>query len=409
MPTQDTQIGLFRKPRTTPLDRVLAEPATALLVGGIVNPFGPTLTAVIVPGKLKAGNKLSVVQLMLNPFSQGAATVGQLVLGSKWRPSAIIRPLFGLPFGSCPTLLLPSVHLDDNHSLSLHAEFLRGFEDARDVLQRVRQYLGNPWDRVSQEIREGAERFVEEDRSGHQAAAADPLSEAEARELAGLLLSEQHAKPELKAFLYSWGGSIKFQREQGMPAMADAAMSLETFQDIFLRITQGCRVPEIDENVSANPITELRETAEVAFHHGYKVRNKAKTEEALTVLVTQLLEVFGASPTINQLLQALDVVKRAVEVEDWESGTASLLVVLDFLRQVEPPLKISKAKIPVVARSGDQCSCRLRDGRGRRAYRRSSRQEKRAVDAEAPTPFRCGTGSFGRAGPVSPAQPLNRR
>jgi hypothetical protein len=335
MPTQDTQIGLFRKPRSTPLDRVLAEPATALLVVGIVNPMGPTLTAVIVPGKLKAGNKLSVIQLMLNPFSQEAATVGQLVLGSKWRPSAIIRPLFGLPFGSCPTLLLPSIHLDANHSLSLHAEFLQGFEDARDVLQRVSQYLGNPWDRVSQEMN-SAFAGVEKSAGGARFA---PLNGDEATELAGLLLSEQHAKPELQSFLYAWGGSIKFRREQGLPAMADAAMSLETFQDIFLRITHGCRVPEIDENVSANPITELRETAEVAFHQGYKVRDRAKTVEALTVLVTQLFELFGASPQFNQLFQVLDMVKRAVEVEDWESGTAPLLAVLAKLRQVEAAIK----------------------------------------------------------------------
>jgi hypothetical protein len=335
MPTQDTQIGLFRKPRSTPLDRVLAEPATALLVAGIVNPMGPTLTAVIVPGKLKAGNKLSVVQLMLNPFSQEAATVGQLVLGSKWRPSAIIRPLFRLSFGSCPTLLLPSVHLDDNHSLSLHAEFLRGFEDARDVLQRVRQYLGNPWDRVSQEMNSAFAGV------GGSAAGArpGPLNEEEARELAGLLLSEQHAAPELQAFLYAWGGSIKFQREQGLPAMADAAMSLEAFQGIFMRFAQSCRVPEVEESAPTNPITELRETAEIAFHQGYKVRNKAKTEEALTVLVTQLFELFGASPKFNQFFQVLDMVKRAVEAEDWESGTAPLLAVLAKLRQTEAAIR----------------------------------------------------------------------
>jgi hypothetical protein len=168
---------------------------------------------------------------------------------------------------------------------------------------------------------------------------AEQLNEDEASEFAGLLLSEEHTKPELQAFLYSWDGSIKFQREQGQRAIADAAMSLETFQEIFTRIAQSCRVPDVGESAPTNPITELRETAEIAFHQGYKLRNKARTEEALTVLTTQLLELFGASPQFNQFFQALDMVKQAVEVEDWESGTAPLLAVLAKLRQAEAAIK----------------------------------------------------------------------
>ena len=65
------------------------------------------------------------------------------------------------------------------------------------------------------------------------------------------------------------------------------------------------------------------------------MRDKAKTEEALTVLVVQLFELYGASPQFNQFFQVLEVVKRAVEVGDWESGTAPLLAVLANLTRVE--------------------------------------------------------------------------
>jgi hypothetical protein len=343
MATQDTQIRLYDKPRRVSLDRVLAESATALLVAGIVNPMGPTLTAVVVPGTLKPGNKLPVAQLMLNPFSQEVVTVGELVLGNKWRPSSVIRRLFRLSFGGCPTLLLPSIHLEDDRSISLHAEFLRGFEDARYVLERVRQYFGNPWDRVSQEMNAAFEGIAKPAAGARGQAHAEQLNEDEARELAGLLLSEEHTKPELQAFRDAWKGSIKFQREQGLPAMADAAMSLETFHEVFTRIAQSCLVPDVGESAPPNPITELRETAEIAFHQGYKVRDKAKTEEALTVLVTQLFELFGESPQFNQFFQVLYTVKRAVEVEDWESGTAPLLAVLAKLRQAEASMQDEQA------------------------------------------------------------------
>jgi hypothetical protein len=83
----------------------------------------------------------------------------------------------------------------------------------------------------------------------------------------------------------------------------------------------------------------LRETAEIAFHQGYKLRDRAKTEEALTVLVMQLFDLFGPSPQFNQVFQVLDLVKRAVEAEDWEGGTAPLLAVLAKLRQAEAAIQ----------------------------------------------------------------------
>jgi hypothetical protein len=332
---RETTIRLFEHPSLTSPESMAGQPLTSLLVAGIVNPFGPTLSAVVVAGALRTGATLPVVKLMLNPFNQAVHAVGELAVRGSWRPEAVMGQLFGLPFGGCPTLLLPSVHLDEDRSLSVHAEFLRGFEGGREVLRAVRQYLGNPWDRVSQEIHDGAEAFVKSRTSAGHQAHDKQLNEDEARELAGLLLSEEHTRLELQAFLYAWEGSLKLQREQGLPALADMGMSLRTFQGIFTRIAESCRVPAFDGSVPTNPITELRQAAEIAFHQGYKVQDKAKAEEALTVLVTRLFELFGPTPQFNQFFQVLDVVKRAVEVEDWESGTVPLLTVLAKLRQVE--------------------------------------------------------------------------
>lgn len=82
-------------------------------------------------------------------------------------------------------------------------------------------------------------------------------------------------------------------------------------------------------------ITELRETAEIAFHQGYKVRDTCKTNEALAVLAMQLFDLFGPSESFGRIFGVLEVVKQAVDRGDWESGTPALLAIVAKLRQVE--------------------------------------------------------------------------
>jgi hypothetical protein len=238
----NTAVRLFENPTHTSTAYVVGQVLTSLLVGGIVNPFGPTLYAVVAVGELRSGVTVPLVQIMLNPFTQESHKVGEFTIGRIWRPAEVVHALFGLEFGSCPSLLLPSVHLKDEESVEVHAEFLRQFEDAHDLLLRVRQHLGNPWDRVFQEI-EAATYGLANLADGYAGEAnGDPLDEDETREFAALLLSEQHTKPELEAFLYAWNGAIEFQRDQGDAAMAESAMTLKMFLDIFGRITQSCRM-----------------------------------------------------------------------------------------------------------------------------------------------------------------------
>jgi hypothetical protein len=67
----ETRIRVYQKPRSRSPDRVLRKPLTALLVGGVVNPFGPTLTAVVAAGQCAVGASLPVICLTLNePFAR---------------------------------------------------------------------------------------------------------------------------------------------------------------------------------------------------------------------------------------------------------------------------------------------------------------------------------------------------
>lgn len=339
MAMQETQIRLYGDRRPIALERVLAQPVTALLVYGITNPFGPTLTAVVVLGELEPGGRLPVVELMLNPFSQEVVMIGELALGDEWRPSAVIRGLFGPPAGGCPTLLLPSVHLEDDRAVPVYAEFLRRFQNGCDVLEHVRRHLGNPWDRVSAEMDEGYASLVESPAGSAAQDRNEALNEDQARELAGLLLSERHTRPEVEAFLYAWDGAVKFLREQGATAIADAAMSLETFQRIFSHITESCRVPDLGDSVSENPFTLLREAAENAIKQGYMVRDKTKALEALAVITDQLSELFGPPDQYSELSELMDTAKRAVQAEDWEGAKVPLFALLVSFRRVETAME----------------------------------------------------------------------
>lgn len=202
MVVEDFVIQIFDAPRSLPVSRVTEIPATALLVAGIVNPYGPTLTAVVALGEPATGATLPVARVVLNPFSQEAQTVGELEMRSGRRAWQALRPLFLLEFGSCPSLLLPSTAMAREDSEALHAEFLRGFGGARDLLRRVKKYYANPWERVSQEMRD-----LTASRGNDQQA--PPLSERESGELASLLLADEHIGPELQAFCAAWRGSIK--------------------------------------------------------------------------------------------------------------------------------------------------------------------------------------------------------
>lgn len=240
MAAQNSRIVWHEEPKPISLDRVLGQPVTSLLVAGIVNPFGPTLTAVAALGIPGPGAQLAVVRLLLNPFSQQVEAVGELAIRKDWSPLAVISSVFHLFLASaCPTLLLPSVHLDASDSIPLHAEFLRGFSDARAVLERVTQYLGNPWDRVSMEMRTATDQLGEQTAGLGGAADPEPLGDEEASEFAGLLLSRQHFKPELQAFSYAWNGSI----QHIAPGLA--SMSVESFTDVLGHLVDSCAIPDL--------------------------------------------------------------------------------------------------------------------------------------------------------------------
>lgn len=55
---------LLEQPRTSTFKALGDELSTTLIGGGIVNPFGPTLTAIVVPGMLTKGKDKTIFSVV---------------------------------------------------------------------------------------------------------------------------------------------------------------------------------------------------------------------------------------------------------------------------------------------------------------------------------------------------------
>ncbi len=233
--SNQSEFHVHAAPRKLRLKKLFGKRSlTALFTGGIINPFGPTLKALAIEGKIASGSKLPIIYFSLNPFSQTVSEVGSVEVGDTWNLDQGMRQFFCLPFGSCPTLLLPSPLIELEDIITLYASFLATFDDGRSVLKKVRQFPGDPWKRVSQEVREMGS-VIQDRQTGEGSETRQPrLNKEEARELAENLTSPDNCLVELKAFLEAWKGSILFQKDGPMAKGAMSDLSLhKNFFSVF--------------------------------------------------------------------------------------------------------------------------------------------------------------------------------
>lgn len=211
---------------------------TALIAGGIVNPFGPTLNVIAADGHFPtAQGRLPVLRIALNPFSQCCQTVGYVEMGDVWSPLEDLEPfLSARPFRSCPTLLIPSAFMTRDVARTFYARLLATFEDGAEVLAQVRQYPGDPWNRIET----GMDAIFQAQRSRKAPTKRAMLTDSEALELATTQLAPDNTHSELAAFLDAWESSIQLQ---GSSPAARSAMSLEKFAELFSRLCTTCDLP----------------------------------------------------------------------------------------------------------------------------------------------------------------------
>ena len=208
-----------------------ATPVFPLLVTGIFNPFGPTLSVYLVQRDER--NEWTLAVLRLNPFSCTKAELGQLdpkrvklepgvldqshgaqrmSLAMKGRVNAglegahdyILRIVLGRSrLQQSFTLCHSTTAVSPLKSKARVALAYLGTKNGRDDLNDLRdkQKRTDPWARA--DMAEAMRRLRDP-----QAAPA-PLSESEAKELAGIVLAPQQQRIEMINLIQAWEGAIK--------------------------------------------------------------------------------------------------------------------------------------------------------------------------------------------------------
>lgn len=228
--------------RTRSLRDIGTDGLTALYGAGIINPFGPTLNVLVLDGRAAPGSELPVLHLMLNPFDQDATVVGSLKIDGASIRADDLGPLLSLPFGSCPTVLLPGRLLASADRQTLLTRLLMTYPDGSSVLSKVRRFPGDPWRRVEQDVG-GLAEMIRRVQAGEDSE--EPtrcLREDEATELIGRLLEPRAHAEELKAFFSAWHGAIEYQ---GGNDMARRALQFEDFARLYRELAVSCDVPEV--------------------------------------------------------------------------------------------------------------------------------------------------------------------
>lgn len=326
------QILLFDEPTQLSLDDLDGSALDVFFATGIINPFGPTLSLVAAAGEPAEKRELPVVEIMLNPFKQQVLQIGKMLVGSEWTPADDLKPLIQRDYGGCPTMVLISNQVTDSVRFELATQILETHGDrVRGVTEAVKKHFGDPWTRVSEEMR-GAE-YDTDTRS---------LPEV-AQELASILLTSEHFKAEFQAFAAAWHGSIE---NTGLSdQMKLSAMSSEQFKGFFFsRVLPAVWVPEVEEEVADPPAVKTPEKLELnSLEDVTTILERGEwqsfSEEKLVSLLRAVLFIYGQQGDTSYIRWLSGIYKRLLALgtdEDTRLMIESEMVSLVEKNKVQP-------------------------------------------------------------------------
>lgn len=214
-----------------------------LLVAGIVNPFGPTLTLAAEARDATPG-PARLVYATLNPFHSQVWIVGHLYEageGDEFPDQLLqaLKPLHPFPAGA-PTLCLATGAFAPTVLRYLYTNLLRTAPGLDELTERLLRYPGDPWGRVSEEVGEAASAAADAMKHRQEMALPDVgRTQQRLGEFLDIVLEPRHNVQELKAFLYAWEGSIDYQAKAGNRHVAESALSLKRFSALLSRLLAG--------------------------------------------------------------------------------------------------------------------------------------------------------------------------
>ena len=199
----------------------------ALVMTGIVNPVGPTLTFLATVGRAP---ERPLVYAMLNPFRCEVKQIGTFTDGETWFPDQAFADLFQYLSGSCPTLVLMSKSLDAETRSRVTENLFSHFDDAEGIIENVRDFFGDPMNRVSHSM-------------GVDVPAPGPLPpEIQHAEWDEVVSDTRHIWPELRAFMVAWDGSIN--KTLISDQMKYGALQTERMKSILFPMLETVWMPE---------------------------------------------------------------------------------------------------------------------------------------------------------------------
>ena len=211
----------------------------AFVITGIVNPMGPTLTFLATAGRAP---ERPLVYAMLNPFRCEVKQIGTFTDGETWFPDEAFAALFQYLSGSCPTLVLMSKSLDDETRSCVTENLFTHFDDALDTLENVRDFFGDPMNRVSHSM--GLDVPTQEELPPE-------IQQAEWNEVVS---DTRHIWPELRAFMVAWDGSIN--KTLIPDHMKYGALQTERMKSILVPMMASVWMPEPTKEEPVAPKVE---------------------------------------------------------------------------------------------------------------------------------------------------------
>lgn len=230
----NTEFHFLETPTEFSVEDIEGAHLEALVITGIVNPFGPTLTFLATVGRAP---QRPLIYAMLNPFFSEVKQIGTFVDGDSWFPDQAFALLIEHLSGSCPTIVLTSIFLDAETRSRVTEKLFAHFDDAEDTMEHVRNFFGNPMDRVSHSMGTNV-----------PTPSASPLDIQHA-EWNEIVSDTRHIWPELRAFMIAWDGSIN---KSGISdQMKYGALQSERVKSILFPMLESVWIPA--------PIKEERE------------------------------------------------------------------------------------------------------------------------------------------------------
>ena len=207
------------------LDELRSHPCKVIVTGFIVNPFGPTLAALLMLG-MKAGIEWKLYRVTLNPFLQELTALRAAKLEEVALPSSIITE-YGLGLKGAPTIVLFGSACPDDELFASMRRIALASDDFRSTVESLRRFPGNPWDRFAKEVHKSTHEAANLIRSKQMPAPHIPdrkVTEQDIVDYCSITFDQKNLEEELKAFYTAWQGSIDHLKSLNNFQMAETAM-----------------------------------------------------------------------------------------------------------------------------------------------------------------------------------------